>query len=263
MGGAVASGAANTGVNPIKMGGVFNTTQPTVSNGQVVDAQLTPRGAQIVNVGVEGFLSPTGDAATASAVISGGNYLFNGSTWDRQRSASGTTGIATVETESVKTTYSAVAANIALASGGVVVLLQGSATKTIRLKRAEVSGTLTTASAADVLILRYSSGPTGGTTTTAPTIVSHDGNDAAATAVISAYSTPPNGGLTAIGALRERRIFLSTPTTLGSIAEWQFGDKNDKAAILRGIGQYYGLALSNASAYTGASINLMLEWTEE
>src|SRR5271154_4469578 len=54
-----ASGAANAG-NPVKIGGVFNTTQPTVTNGQTVDAQFTARGAQIVAVGVDGFAVTVG-----------------------------------------------------------------------------------------------------------------------------------------------------------------------------------------------------------
>lgn len=53
-GGLAASGAAKAG-NPLQVGGVFNTTQPTVTNGQAVEVQSTARGAQIVAVGVDGF----------------------------------------------------------------------------------------------------------------------------------------------------------------------------------------------------------------
>jgi fibronectin-binding autotransporter adhesin len=49
-----ASGATNAG-NPVKAGYVFNTTQPTVTNGQTVDAQGTARGAAIVATGVDTF----------------------------------------------------------------------------------------------------------------------------------------------------------------------------------------------------------------
>lgn len=52
--GAAASGATKSG-NPVQMGGVFNTTQPTVTNGQAVEAQATARGAQIVATGVDAF----------------------------------------------------------------------------------------------------------------------------------------------------------------------------------------------------------------
>jgi len=64
VGGPIASGSAN-GDNPIKTGGVFNTTQPTVTNGQIVDFQATARGAQIVATGVDPF-SVTLGAGTAT-----------------------------------------------------------------------------------------------------------------------------------------------------------------------------------------------------
>lgn len=52
--GAAASGASKSG-NPVQIGGVFNTTQPTVTTGQAVEAQLTARGGQIVATGVDTF----------------------------------------------------------------------------------------------------------------------------------------------------------------------------------------------------------------
>lgn len=63
--GAVASAAANAG-NPVKTAAVFNTTQPTVTNSQIVDIQATARGAQIVATGVDGF--PV-TVAAGSAII--------------------------------------------------------------------------------------------------------------------------------------------------------------------------------------------------
>jgi hypothetical protein len=52
--GNVASAASDSG-NPVKVGGVFNTTQPTVTTAQRVDLQATARGAQIVATGVDNF----------------------------------------------------------------------------------------------------------------------------------------------------------------------------------------------------------------
>lgn len=64
--GAAASGSAKSG-NPVQVGSVFNTTQPTVTNGQVVENQATARGAQIVATGVDTF------NVTVSAAIAAGN----------------------------------------------------------------------------------------------------------------------------------------------------------------------------------------------
>lgn len=52
--GPVFSGQTDSG-GPIKIGGVFNTSQPTVTNGQRVDSQMTARGATIVATGVDAF----------------------------------------------------------------------------------------------------------------------------------------------------------------------------------------------------------------
>ncbi len=66
MGGAAASGATQAG-NPVKVGGVFNTTQPTVTNGQAVDAQATARGAYIVATGIDAFTVQPGNTANTTA----------------------------------------------------------------------------------------------------------------------------------------------------------------------------------------------------
>jgi hypothetical protein len=54
--GPVASGASNAAATqPVKVAGVFNTTQPTVASGSVVDAQSTTHGAVIVATGTDPF----------------------------------------------------------------------------------------------------------------------------------------------------------------------------------------------------------------
>jgi len=64
--GNAASAAADSG-NPVKIGGTFNTTQPTVTTGQRVDAQMTARGAQIVGTGADAF-HVTVDSVPTTAV---------------------------------------------------------------------------------------------------------------------------------------------------------------------------------------------------
>jgi hypothetical protein len=54
VGGNVASAATDSG-NPVKIGAVFLTTQPTVTNNQRVNLQATNRGALIVSTGVDSF----------------------------------------------------------------------------------------------------------------------------------------------------------------------------------------------------------------
>lgn len=80
--GNVASAATDSG-NPVKIGGVFNTTQPTVTTGQRVDAQMSARGAQIVATGVDTFnvtvnaALPTGSNTIGAVNQGGSNWSVN------------------------------------------------------------------------------------------------------------------------------------------------------------------------------------------
>lgn len=103
VGGAVASGSTDSG-NPVKIGGVFRTTKPTLTDGQRGDSQLGTRGS--LQASIFGADSTSGAAVTAAGAgdsVTGNSFalsvaeyglLFNGSTWDRARStgAVGTTG---------------------------------------------------------------------------------------------------------------------------------------------------------------------------
>lgn len=87
--GSVASGGADSG-NPLKFGGVFNTTQPTVTTGQRVDAQMSARGELLVSISSGASMAAVGSAADALSTPIGlstrsHTYGFNGSTWDRTR----------------------------------------------------------------------------------------------------------------------------------------------------------------------------------
>ena len=93
--GNIASGATDSG-NPVKIGGVFNTTPPTFTNGQRGDIQVNSRGILKIqltdsnsNTGAL-FLADQSDALATSATVqhlstAAKNYTFNGTTWDRQR----------------------------------------------------------------------------------------------------------------------------------------------------------------------------------
>jgi hypothetical protein len=74
--------------NPVQIGGVFNTTQPTVTNGQAVEVQATARGAQIVAPGVDNFAVQATLAAETTKVI--GTVNQGTSPWVSSLSQSGT-----------------------------------------------------------------------------------------------------------------------------------------------------------------------------
>ena len=93
--GNVASGSTDAG-NPVKTGGVYNTTPATYTNGQRTDLQTGTRGALKVQLTAPdananiGGATPNADAITQTfyngLFTNGFSFLFNGSTWDRQRS---------------------------------------------------------------------------------------------------------------------------------------------------------------------------------
>lgn len=99
--GPAASGATASG-NPVPQGGDFNTTLPTVTNGQRVTAQYTARGiarqlmhATSVTAG-DGVsngnlltVATESGLATVPLPVLMASYDFNGTTWDRHRKPNG------------------------------------------------------------------------------------------------------------------------------------------------------------------------------
>lgn len=97
--GNAASGATDSG-NPVKVGGRYNTTLPTLTDGQRGDVQLDPRGNLAVlarmgqftagdavantSTGSLPFSTQSAPSGSATLMVTGA-YLFNGTTWDRAR----------------------------------------------------------------------------------------------------------------------------------------------------------------------------------
>jgi len=99
--GTVANGATDSG-NPLKVGGIYNTTLPTLTAGQRGDLQINANGVlrsqSILNSAAAtdaqsntvGFYQSSGTVGTPSFLLGAlGSYIFNGATWDRQRSITG------------------------------------------------------------------------------------------------------------------------------------------------------------------------------
>ena len=99
--GNIASGSTDVG-NPVKIGGRFNTTQPTLSDGQRGDLQLNSRGEAKFVISQNGVSAPVitpGDGGTNTnpGIVSiNRGTIFNGTTWDRIYSAVGANGTAGV-----------------------------------------------------------------------------------------------------------------------------------------------------------------------
>lgn len=160
--------------------------------------------------------------------------------------------------DGLRATYSA----STVAAAGVVgdtIVLTGSATKTIRILRVDVSGTATAATDVDLQVFKRTTADTGGTTGTAPTIVKHDTNDPAATATIALYTAAPTAGTGA--AVRAGKLLTSTATTQAPPQAWDFGTRPSHGIVLRGTAEQGAINLSAAPA--GGSFDIDVEWTEE
>lgn len=93
-GGNVASGATDSG-NPVKVGGVYNSTQPTLSTGQRGDLQLDSKGSLRMVVSdpdnggsfadVFGTGSDSVSGSPSGLTTGSRNYSWNGATWDMTR----------------------------------------------------------------------------------------------------------------------------------------------------------------------------------
>lgn len=95
--GNVASGVADTG-NPVKVGGIYNSTAPSFANGQRTDLQADANGNvrirstgssvtgadAVANTSISSLiLANEVSTSTSNRPLSTVTYSFNGSTWDR------------------------------------------------------------------------------------------------------------------------------------------------------------------------------------
>lgn len=73
--GNVAAGASDSG-NPVKIGGVYNSTLPTLTNGQRGDVQLSSKGTVIVSGAAPVGSPPSADPVTIAGVDTLGNKQY-------------------------------------------------------------------------------------------------------------------------------------------------------------------------------------------
>jgi hypothetical protein len=98
--GNVASGATDSG-NPVKVGGKYNSTFPTFTDGQRGDLQIGSRGSTRIEItdpnGISGAVvgSPADSSSNASTGLftQARNMTYNGTSWDMARSGNGAVGV--------------------------------------------------------------------------------------------------------------------------------------------------------------------------
>lgn len=231
---------------------------PSLTAGNMAGAYMTTSGRIMVDIGssvtVGGAFSVTYQAAPTE-LTNGGTVNMLGDSYGAQ----------IVSTESLKPTYSGSSSNtFTTTTAGVVAYLQGSATKTIRVKRVFVTigGTGTTGTAGIAIRSRTGTAFSGGTGASAG-IAQHDYNDPAQTALLEIYTAAPTTVPATInGSFRSMSFSLGAAFGFNQY-EFDFSNTNDKAIVLRGTTQYATVEVVTNSAAQALAYSISVEWTEE
>jgi hypothetical protein len=179
-------------------------------------------------------------------------------------------GAAYVSSESLATAYRYAGSAFAMvATPTAVLVIQGSATKTIRVKRVKVGGAATAAGSMPVVLTRRSTaGTLGSAVLTAVVATKLDSTDGAATAVVSTVGTANYGtlGTTAgvVGTGRLNMVALGSAATSGEGAPlvFDFSAPNHRPLVLRCVAEFLTVDFSGAAIPSGGVLDYEIE-TEE
>ena len=170
-----------------------------------------------------------------------------------------------VSTNGTRSTFRYVAADVSPAATATdVLVLSGSSSKVIRVTKVSINGTATAASIYDHYVIKRTAANTGGTATT-KTAAQSDSTDAAQTATLSLYSANPSA-LGAGIALEGNKTYLAASSTPGAAAlpfVYTYGNRNDKAIVLRGTAESLAINFGGQAVPAGANLYINIEWTED
>lgn len=167
-----------------------------------------------------------------------------------------------------KATYSACSTGLlptAAATTGLMIL-SGSASKTVRLTHVIASGTQATAAVyLDWQVSKFSTAATGGTPTTVAG-TPHDSNSPAATASVQTFvGAGPTLG-TLVGIIATGKTFApitGTPAVTPGIFDVQWGNRPAQAPVLRGVAQQIAVTINSVTPANAPNVDISIEWTEE
>src|SRR5450631_2495829 len=130
-----------------------------------------------------------------------------------------------------------------------IITIQGSASKTLRIKRIILSATCTTAANMIVTLHRRSAADSGGSPTVTPiTPGKLDPNDAAATGVVNCISANNYSALGAdVGTVGISRLSFVLFTSPQIFTNWEYATRQNKALILRGASDFICVNLGGAA----------------
>lgn len=170
--------------------------------------------------------------------------------------------LALVATVGPGAAYTVIAASFAPASAAQdTLVISGSATKTVKIRRIEISATATTATVATVSLLRRSTQSVGGTAT-ALSLIPADPAMPAPSATAKLYTVNPTTSGTFVGVHRIAKLGVPLPTGLPSSLVWDFEDSKSGPLVLRGVAQNLAINL-NGGTFAGGSFCISCDLIEE
>lgn len=147
-------------------------------------------------------------------------------------------------------------------------IIQGSASKIVKLQRIIISGiSLTAVAYININLAKYSTAPTGGTATVLAKVPLDSSYPAATANLVQVYTAVPTAG-TKVGDISVRRnMGQATTATAAGVPEEIIFDLRSSGAesaapVLRGIAEGFGVYWQTAPA-SAPSLQLTVEWTEE
>jgi hypothetical protein len=170
-------------------------------------------------------------------------------------------------------TYSAVSVGLVPAASATdIFCIAGSTTRTVTIRRIEVSGTATTALTTPIVVLLRHSLDTGGTAATGTALPvsapNNSTNQTPGAATLTAYTANPTINDSSPSYFRVNALNLSpAATAVGSdIVVWAFGTEIDAYEqgidLVKGTTQQLCINL-NAASVSGGSVSIGIEWTEQ
>lgn len=159
-------------------------------------------------------------------------------------------------------TYAAAVSTLANTGTGDLACIYGSATKTVFVSVAHMTGTATAAIVVPITVNKYSTAASGGTGS-AMTEVPLDSTNKAATATVTSYTVSPTSG-TLVGPVGSHKIAVGVQGNTATVTDglFEYGIRSDQALVLHGTSEGACLNLSVAGG-AGASWAIYFKWTEQ
>jgi hypothetical protein len=178
------------------------------------------------------------------------------------RNAPGHLGTVQVSSDHAKATFRYAGFWNPAATPTDAIIIQGSSSKTIRIKYIMLGGVATTAGNLATIIIRRSSAPTGGTLV-GITPAKLDINDPTPTAVLSVVTANITTLGTTVANIGQRRLVLPLAGAVQQPIIWNFCANQDKSLILRGTTDYVCVNFSGGALPAGAAVDFEVETEED